>query len=324
MFFYYIYLFFLAFLLVFSALFAPFTGAFIFNPTDYADRYAYFPNLAVWVFLGYFLERIYRNYDRIVPYLKLAGSALGIYMIGMTLWNMQMWKDSLTLVRWGIYSHEYPNDKFLMIHAKYGFIEQDPEIQFCVNGRDLSQITGKKGQKTTARFPNLLNQVKMQIAVSALRQAQDNYNAKFNQAVADATKDASADIAQYMCQKMAEVGASTLTSPSVDLAPPYAISYEVGTGLNAEDLTTGGHGTIDLGKVSYKNNGYLGKSSGDLNGGTKETTAVFNRETRTCHVCTTIVTQNCKTTGSKSWFHNNRNTSCTTNAPIEKCEDIPM
>ncbi len=210
------------------------------------------------------------------------------------------------------------------INRTLEMIEQDPEIQFCVNGRDLSQITGKKGDKTIARFPKLLNQVKIQIAVAALRKAQDNYNAKFNQAVADATKDASADIAQYMCQKMAEVGASTLTSPSVDLAPPYAISYEVGTGLNAEDLTAGGHGTIDLGKVSYKNNGYLGKASGDLNGGTKETTAVFNRETRTCHVCTTIVTQNCKTTGSKSWFHNNRNMSCETNAPIEKCEDIPM
>ena len=152
-------LFFLAFLLVFSALFAPFTGAFIFNPTDYADRYAYFPNLAVWVFLGYFLERIYRNYDRIVPYLKLAGSTLGIYMIGMTLWNMQMWKDSLTLVRWGIYSHEYPNDKFLMIHAKYGFIEQDPEIlretmEFLKKKHELSDLPrddarNKQGRKCT-------------------------------------------------------------------------------------------------------------------------------------------------------------------------------
>ena len=118
----------LAFLLVFAALFAPFTGAFIFNPTDYADRYAYFPNLALWVFLGYFLERVFKNYEPAIRYLKLAGFVLGICMIGMTLWNMQMWKDSPTLVRWGIYSHEIPNDKFLMLHAKYGFMEQDPEV----------------------------------------------------------------------------------------------------------------------------------------------------------------------------------------------------
>ena len=210
------------------------------------------------------------------------------------------------------------------INRTIEMIEQDPEIQFCVNGRDLSQITGKKNQKTSARFPNLLNQVKMQIAIAALRQAQNNYNAKFNKAVADASKDASADVAQYMCHKMAEMGATTLKSPDVDLAPPYAISYEVGTGLKTEDLTTGGHGVLDLGKVSYKNGGYLGGSNSDMSSGTKETTAVFNRETRICHVCTTTVTQSCKTSGSKSWFHNSRNVSCTTNDPIEKCEDIPM
>lgn len=210
------------------------------------------------------------------------------------------------------------------INRTIDLIESDPEIQFCINGRDLSQITGKKGDKTSARFPNLLNQVKMQIATAALRKAQDNYNDKFNKAVADASKNASADVAQYMCHKMAEFSASTLTSPEIDLAPPYAISYEVGSGLNKDDLTTGGHGVLDLGKVSYKNGGYLGGASSDLSSGTKETTAVFNRESRVCHVCTTIVTQSCKTSGSTSWFHNSRNTSCTANDPIERCEDIPM
>ena len=121
-------MYFLAFLLVFAALFAPFTGAFIFNPTDYADRYSYFPNLAVWVFLAFLLERVFSHYEAPVRYLKLAGIVLGVYMIGMTLWYMPMWKDTLTLVRWGIYTSEVPNDKFLMIHAKYGFIENDPEI----------------------------------------------------------------------------------------------------------------------------------------------------------------------------------------------------
>ena len=210
------------------------------------------------------------------------------------------------------------------INRTIEMIESDPEIQFCVNGRDLSQITGKKGQKTTGRFPNLLNQVKMQIAVAALRQAQDNYNAKLNAAIADASADASADVAQYMCQKMAENSATTLTSPTVDLMPPYAISYEVGSGLNTADLAIGGHSVTDLGKTSYKNDGYLGGANADLSAGTKETTAVFNRDTRVCHLCTTIVVQDCKTKGSKSWFHNNRNTECTTKEPIEKCEDIQM
>ena len=210
------------------------------------------------------------------------------------------------------------------INRTIQMIEQDPDIQFCVNGRDLSQITGEKGAKTEARFPNMLNSIKMQIATAALRQAQDNYNKKFTEEVAKATKDASADLAQFMCQKMAETGAMTLTSPDVSLAPPYAISYEVGSGLSNEDLTKGGHGVAQLAGVKFKNEGYLGKSNADMGGSTKETSAVFNRETRVCHICTTTVTQSCKTTGSKSWFHNNRNKECTTADPVEKCEDIRM
>ena len=49
------------------------------------------------------------------------------------------------------------------INRTIEMIEMDPEIQYCVNGRDLSQITGKKGDKTIGRFPNLLNQLKMQM-----------------------------------------------------------------------------------------------------------------------------------------------------------------
>ena len=210
------------------------------------------------------------------------------------------------------------------INRTIQMIEQDPDIQFCINGRDLSQITGQKGAKTTARFPNLLNSVKMQIAVAALRQAQDNYNKKFTESVAQATKDASADLAQYMCQKMAEQGATTLTSADTVLTEPYAISYEVGSGLESTDLLSGGYSKANLGEVSFKNDGYLGKVNSDLSAGTKETKAIFNRDTRICHMCTTTIVQSCKTTGSKSWFHNNRNVNCEVGDPIEKCEDIPM
>ena len=166
----------------------------------------------------------------------------------------------------------------------------------------------------------------MQIATAALRQAQDNYNKKFTEEVAKATKDASADLAQYMCQKMAQEEATTLSSPTTDLTPPYAISYDVGTGLKVDDLVMGGAQKTSLGGVSFRNDGYLGNGevATELGGGTKETRALFNRETRTCNICTTIVTQSCKTKGSKSWFHNNRNVECETGAPIEQCRDIPM
>ena len=212
------------------------------------------------------------------------------------------------------------------INRTIDLIESDPEIQYCINGRDLSQITGNEGDMTSGRFPNLLNQVKMQIAASALSQAQDNYNNKLNTAIAEATRDASADLAQYMCQKIAENGGSGggNVEASTPLTPPYSISYDVGSGLTTEDLAKGGAGVLQADGVTFTNSGYLGGSS--LNGGgmTKTVRAIFSRDTRTCHICTQTVTQNCKTTGSSSWFHNNRNTSCTTETSEEVCEDIVM
>ncbi len=212
------------------------------------------------------------------------------------------------------------------INRTIEMIEQDPEIQYCINGRDLSQITGKAGAKTTGRFPNLLNTVKMQIAVAALRQAQDNYNAKFNSAVADAAKDASADLAQYMCQKMAETGSGAgMSSVDTPLAPPYAISYEVGAGLTVADLAKGGSGVIQTnGAVFNNDSGWSKGSSLDTGGVSKTTRAVFSRETRICHICTQTSSQDCKTSGGTSWFHNNKKVDCTTNVSEEKCEDIQM
>ncbi len=212
------------------------------------------------------------------------------------------------------------------INRTIEMIESDPEIQYCVNGRDLSQITGEKGASTTGRFPNLLNQVKMQIAVSALRQAQDNYNNKLNYEISEATKNASTDLAQYMCQKIAENGGAggTDVNASTPLTPPYSISYDVGSGLTTEELAQGGAGVLQADGVTFKNSGYLGGASMTGGGMTKTVRAIFSRDTRTCHICTQTVTQNCKTTGSSSWFHNSRNTSCTTEASEEVCEDIVM
>ena len=211
------------------------------------------------------------------------------------------------------------------INRTIAMIEQDPEIQYCVVGRSLKNITGND-EMTEARFPNLLNSIKTMIAVSALRQAQDNYNKKFTEEVAKATADASLDIAQYMCQKAAQQGATDITTPQTDLIENYAISYDVGTGLNQKDLTTGGSKITDLGGVKFSNAGYLGNkdSTTDLSAGQKETTAIFSRETRICRICTTTFTQSCKTKGSKSWFHNNRNIECETATPTENCQDIQM
>jgi len=198
------------------------------------------------------------------------------------------------------------------INRTIEMIEQDPEIQYCVTGRNLSQITGKKEQ-TTGRFPHLLTQVKMQIAIAALRQAQDNYNKKLSEEIAKATKDASADLAEYMCHKVAENGGSMVGGAKVDtpLAPTYAISYDVGAGLSTEDLTKGGTGNYTF-------------TSGNGNGSgmTKDVTSIFSRDTRTCHVCTTITTSSCTVKGG-NWFRK-KNTNCDVKTNGPTCEDIVM
>ncbi len=203
------------------------------------------------------------------------------------------------------------------INRTIELIEQDPQIQFCVYGRNLSQITGKE-QQTSGRFPNLLNQTKTMIAASALRKAQDNYNAKLNTAISDATKDASLDLAQYMCQKMAETGSTDISSSVVDssLAPPYAISYEVGAGLTMDQLMKGGADVVQSGGVTLKDN------SGKMGGTTKMTKAIFSRDTRTCHICTTITTESCEIKGG-NWFRK-ENRSCEAKVQPESCQDVVM
>ena len=225
-------------------------------------------------------------------------------------------------------------------------ISQDPDIQYCVSGRDLSQITGEDGAATQARFPNLLNQIKMQIAVSALRQAQDNYNNKLNTAIADATKNASADIAQYMCQKIAENGGNVSGSQiaqSTPLTTPYSISYDVGTGLDNSLLTmgaghsssaTGGTATLDktagASKFSEVVNSFTGLGTNrvkvDLPSGTREMWSVFNRDTRTCHYCTSTITKSCESVSKKGFLGIGATDElkCTESEPVEKCEDIVM
>lgn len=248
------------------------------------------------------------------------------------------------------------------INRTIDLIEQDPKVSYCINGRDLSQITGKKEQ-TSARFPNLLNQTKMLIAASALRKAQDNYNTKFNKMISDATKDASADLAQYMCQMMPMNGGASsgnLTDLDTPLAPTYAISYDVGAGLTTDQLLQGGHDSSSWDGVSLANEKSTTKDRGkyklkekdrllglilpdktkeksktnsrtvdkkyrvETPGGYKEMWSLFNRDTRTCHYCVKTVISNCETTGKKGWFKDTRGVSCKTTSEPEVCEDIQM
>ena len=248
------------------------------------------------------------------------------------------------------------------INRVIDMIASDPKIQFCTEGRSLEQINGDT-TPTVPRFKNLLNQVKMQIAIAALRQAQTNYQAKYNEYLTAATKDASADIAQYMCQMLpmsggAPVDGSGLENQKINLAPPYAISYEVAAGLDDILLVRGGRGTSETTGVAHVENkkGEYGSSGGegiarvlsaavslgasegvywlsgagnkvsyDIPGGTREMWSTFNRDTRICRLCSSTVTKDCNSVNKQILgFWNKTETNCTESEPIEKCDDIQM
>ena len=219
------------------------------------------------------------------------------------------------------------------INRAIGLVESDQQIQYCINGRDLSQINGRgtKNNTTVARFPKLLNQYRVAIAMSALRKAQDNYQKKLNDAIADATKNASVDIAQYMCQMIPSGGGTGLDNDvQTPLNTPYAISYDIASGLDLKSLTTAKSGTqisADA-KLNTVQLGTLGGSKQSIPGGTKTTRSTFDRVTRTCHICTEFVTRECKQKGAAigSGIVNidSRKLECSKEEITETCDDIQM
>jgi len=206
------------------------------------------------------------------------------------------------------------------INRTISFLESDQRIRYCIEGRDLSQIKGEsgKGKMTEARFPHLLDQYRVMIALSALRKAQDNYNKKVTEAISEAAKDASADVAQYLCQRIADMGNGSSTQKGLTLdtplTTPYSISYEVGSGLSNKALTSiASQGTSMVGKINDYDGG---------GGVMTERTAVFTRETRNCHICTTKTTSSCKRWAE--WSGQSKNKECKLETSEPFCEDIKM
>lgn len=222
------------------------------------------------------------------------------------------------------------------INRTISLVESDQQIQYCISGRNLSQINGKgtKKNSTEARFPKLLNQYRVMIGMAALRKAQDNYNKKVNEAISEATKSASADVAQYMCQMLPSGQGMGSTEADTPLNAPYAISYDVGTGMSKSDLLKGGSSTTNFGDASFKTGGVsiglgtfgAGSATTKIPGGTKTVRSSFNRQTRTCHLCTEFVTRECKSKKSSGFLGIGASSSmeCGPEKRTESCEDLGM
>ena len=214
------------------------------------------------------------------------------------------------------------------INRTISLVESDQQVQYCINGRDLSQINGRGNRRnsTVARFPNLLNQYRVAIAQSALRKAQDNYQKKYEKIVSEATENASIDVAQYRCQMLPSGMNGVLGFEQTSLGTPYAISYDIDEGLDLQTLMVGGKSVDNLAGGVHTNQDKSNKNKTnivqiDIDGGEKEVTSVFNRDTRICHVCTTTSVENCeqlKVRGTKI-----KKKNCATDVQ-ESCEDIQM
>ena len=93
------------------------------------------------------------------------------------------------------------------------------------------------------------------------------------------------------------------------MTAPYAISYDVGLGVNRSNLAKTGKQTDDI------------TANGTVSG-KREITSVFNRETRICHVCTTTNIENCEKLKVKNGVKVKKK-NCTTDVQTS-CEDIQM
>ena len=251
------------------------------------------------------------------------------------------------------------------INRTISLLESDQRIQYCVNGRDLSQIKGtsrnargkKVSEKTEARFPNLLSQYRTKIADAALRKAQDNYSKKWSELFTKASDGRDMDFKEYACNMLISSGASIGVEDEKPLVAPYSIVYDLGSGISSANLTGRGNSASRIGGASGGSSrnqtrdmvagavagavvgtattgSVVGTVAGaaigagaasnkvsiPIPGGVKEMWSVFNRETSTCHVCTSVTSQKCKT--SSGWFKDT--TECEEAQYNENCQDIEM
>ena len=224
------------------------------------------------------------------------------------------------------------------INRTISLLESDQRIQYCINGRDLSQIKGtsrnsrgrKVTEKTEARFPNLLNQYRTAIAEAALLKAKDNYNKKWSDLYTKAVADRDIDVKEYACNMLPSGSGTNGVSEQKPLVTPYSIVYDVKGLVSAENLTAHAKDVSSGGGVSRSsshNRGADGALFGAKNpnqvtsslpSGTKTVWSVFNRETSTCRLCTGISAQKCKT--QKGWFKDK--TECEDAQYTETCQDI--
>ncbi|MBD5391458.1 hypothetical protein HDR66_01480 [bacterium] len=132
------------------------------------------------------------------------------------------------------------------INQKIAILSNDPTIQMCVEGRDLSQATGgtrtrryrssndPNGENkdpdekfTEGRFPHLLDSYILAIVNSGIDQARQNYSTKYDSMLTAATEQQNDTIKAVLCAAMATSDAPQCTEYGTDSdGNPICQKYE--------------------------------------------------------------------------------------------------
>ena len=174
------------------------------------------------------------------------------------------------------------------VNRKIGIIQSDPQVDMCINGRDLTQIRGgdantREENRATARFPALLGNYTYIIANSILDQAKSNYDTKYATLMSDAMADSDTAKNLLYCQALVhkEDFATDVESFNTDSGIISITPYEIVVAqTNIDEITK------LIAEQHDKTDVVLDKSRRMI---AKKTTGVaYEPGTQVCRITTTI------------------------------------
>ncbi len=89
------------------------------------------------------------------------------------------------------------------IEQKIAILRNDPTINMCVTGRDMTKVTRNGAASTGGRFPYLLNSAVLTISADALNQAKNNYQKKYEELLQAALAESDAQVKSVLCASLA-------------------------------------------------------------------------------------------------------------------------
>ena len=123
-------------------------------------------------------------------------------------------------------------------------------------------------------------------------------------------------------------GSSQTTGTSHVDIQNAAYGQSSNVGLLAEGVARGiaAYATLGASEGVYWLTSPGHKISYDIPGGTREMWATFDRDSRMCQFCSSVVTKDCNSVYKRGFVGIGQKTevNCTESEPVEKCDDIKM